>query len=63
MRRRPIPGLLTLLAAPLALAVLGGLAGCENDGPLEEAGEEVDEGLEDLGDELEDIGDDIDGGG
>lgn len=44
------------------LFALGGgavLTGCDNDGPLEEAGEEIDEAVDDAGDAIEDAGDDI----
>lgn len=43
------------LAAPLLLsAFLIALAGCDDDGPLENAGEEVDEAVENTGDAIED---------
>lgn len=40
-----------LLAGVLGLGV-GGLAGCESQGPFEEAGEEVDEAVDEFEDEL-----------
>jgi hypothetical protein len=36
-----------------------GLAGCEEEGPLEEAGEEVDEVFDEAEDDLEDVGEEI----
>jgi predicted small secreted protein len=47
-----------LLFVPLALGSLL-LAGCPDDGPLEEAGETIDEGLEDTGEALEDAAEEI----
>lgn len=47
----------------LLFALSGGiLAGCDNDGPAEEAGENIDEAMEDAGDAIEDAGDDDDDG-
>ncbi|HET6521031.1 MAG TPA: hypothetical protein VFG47_14595 [Geminicoccaceae bacterium] len=40
--------LLAALTLPLALAA------CDNDGPMEEAGESVDEAVEDAGEAVED---------
>lgn len=37
-----------------------GLAGCEEEGGFEQAGEEIDEAGEDVQDEMEDAGDDLD---
>jgi hypothetical protein len=52
--------------AALALALSMGLAGCEREGPVERAGEEVDEavntvrsGGETAGDKLDDAGDKV----
>lgn len=42
----------------LALSV-GMLAGCEQEGPAEEAGEEIDEAVEEAGDEMEEAGDEM----
>ena len=46
------------------LAALGtgalSLAACEEDGPLEEAGESADEAMEDADEALEDAGEDLD---
>jgi hypothetical protein len=39
----------------LALAIFGPF-GCE-EGPMEDAGEEIDDAAEDIGEELDDIGD------
>jgi len=41
------------LAALLGLG-FAALSGCDNDGPLEEAGEEIGDAVEDAGDEIED---------
>lgn len=49
-----------LSAAMLALAVSLGTAGCENEGPFEDAGEEIDDAADEVGDEIEDLGDRID---
>ena len=54
----------TLLMKKLALALLmammmGGLAACDNQGPAEEAGENIDESMEDAGDSLEEMGENI----
>ncbi|NEZ03118.1 hypothetical protein G4Y73_03010 [Wenzhouxiangella sp. XN201] len=53
-----------ILSALFALLfALGGsamLTGCEDQGPAEEAGEEIDEAIDDTGDAIEDAGDDID---
>ncbi|HMB73363.1 MAG TPA: hypothetical protein VKQ06_07310 [Gammaproteobacteria bacterium] len=42
------------LTLPLLLAGLSGLAACEDQGPLEQAGEEIDEAVEDIQTEGED---------
>ncbi len=44
-------------AALLAGILLVALPGCEEQGPLEEAGEEVDEAVEDTGEAIEDATD------
>ena len=54
----------TPLMKKLALALLmammmGGLAACVNQGPAEEAGENIDESMEDAGDSLEEMGENI----
>lgn len=44
------------------LFALGGgavLTGCEEKGPAEKAGEEIDEAVEDAGDAIEDAGDNV----
>jgi len=51
-------GKLTLAAyaaMPLALLALGG---CKDDGPMEDAGEAIDEAAEEVGDEIDDATDD-----
>lgn len=47
----------TLTASLLASVLVFALAGCDNDGPLEEAGEAVDDTVEDTGDAVEDATD------
>lgn len=41
----------------LALLLSMSMAGCEQEGPAEEAGEEIDQAIEKAGDELEEAGD------
>ncbi|MEE4304905.1 MAG: hypothetical protein V2J19_12230 [Wenzhouxiangella sp.] len=62
--------LFNILCALLLALSVGMLAGCEQQGPAEEAGEEVDEAVEEAGDnmeeaaeEVEDEVDDATGGG
>lgn len=45
-----------LFALLLALSA-GMLAGCEQQGPAEEAGENIDEAMEEAGDKMEEAGD------
>lgn len=48
------------------LFALGGgavLTGCENEGPAEEAGENIDDAIDDAGDAIDDAADDIDDDG
>lgn len=45
-----------LIAAPLAL---GTLASCDDDGPAEEIGEDIDEAAEDAGEAIEDAADEV----
>jgi hypothetical protein len=48
----------TLIAIAFAFGGFGTLAACDsNDGPLEEAGEELDDAAEDAADEVEDATD------
>lgn len=52
------------LAKKLAIALLmalmaGGLIACDNQGPAEEAGENIDESLEDAGEGMEELGEDM----
>lgn len=47
----------TLTASLLASVLVFALAGCDKDGPLENAGEEVDDAVEDAGDAVEDATD------
>lgn len=51
--------LLNILFAVLLALSVGVLAGCEEQGPAEEAGEEIDEAVDEAGDELEEAGDEI----
>ena len=46
-----------LIAALMASAFA--LTGCDNDGPMEEAGEEIDEAAENVEDGVEDAAEDI----
>lgn len=48
------------LAAVLGVLMMaGGLAACEEQGPAEEAGENIDESMEQAGENMEEMGDDI----
>ncbi len=44
----------TIIASLLASALMITLSGCDSDGPMEEAGEEMDEAVENTGDAIED---------
>ncbi|SFH97789.1 hypothetical protein [Modicisalibacter xianhensis] len=46
------------LVALMAMLV-GGIAGCEDEGPMEEAGESMDQAAENAGDSVEEMGEDI----
>jgi predicted small lipoprotein YifL len=46
-----------IAAAMLAAILLVALPGCDNQGPLEEAGENIDDGVRDTGDAIEDATD------
>lgn len=46
-----------LSATLFASVVVITLAGCDRDGPLEEAGEQMDDSIEDTGDAIEDATD------
>ncbi|MEQ5766423.1 hypothetical protein NFH98_02270 [Halomonas sp. H33-56] len=37
----------------------GGLAACEEEGPAEQAGEEMDQAVEDAGESMEDMGEEM----
>jgi predicted small secreted protein len=50
---------LRFVTAIVLIAGLGPLAGCDNRGTFEEAGEDVDEVLEDAGEAIEDAGEEI----
>jgi hypothetical protein len=43
----------------LALVSGGLLTGCNDPGPAEEAGQEIDQAVEEAGDELEEVGDEV----
>jgi predicted small lipoprotein YifL len=45
--------------AILFAAMSLGIAGCEKKGPLEEAGDAIEEGIEDVGDDLEDAAEEV----
>ncbi|MGQ7246866.1 hypothetical protein ACUN9Y_05965 [Halomonas sp. V046] len=45
--------------ALLVLLTAGGLAACDQDGPAEQAGENVDEAMDDASDSVEEMGDDM----
>lgn len=47
----------TIAAALLLSALMITLSACEEQGPMEEAGEEIDEGIEEAGDSIEDATD------
>lgn len=47
----------TIAAALLAGTLMITLSACEKQGPLEEAGEEIDDTIEDTGDAIEDATD------
>ncbi len=47
----------TIAAALLVSALMITLSACEEQGPLEEAGEEIDDKVEDTGDAIEDATD------
>lgn len=49
----------TLMMSLLAAMMTLGLAACEEEGPAEQAGEEVDEAMEEAGDSVEEMGDTI----
>ncbi|MGK2740882.1 hypothetical protein ACSHT0_08290 [Tepidicaulis sp. LMO-SS28] len=50
-----------ILATIAAILFAGGLvAACEEQGPAEQAGEQIDEGVEEMGDGMEDAGDEMD---
>ena len=52
--------LLKLLALVGIFALpFAGVAGCEEKGAFEEAGEDIDDAADDVGDNLEDAGDDM----
>lgn len=46
-----------LAAALLMSTLMFSLSACDNDGPLEDAGEEIDDSFEDAGDSFEDATD------
>ncbi|BBI48150.1 hypothetical protein HORIV_05710 [Vreelandella olivaria] len=54
----------TQLAKKLAIALFmalmaGGLVACDNQGPAEEAGENIDDATENAGESMEELGEDI----
>lgn len=48
-----------LSAAVLMVLLVGGLAACDNQGPAEEAGENIDNSMEDAGERIENAGENI----
>ncbi|MDX5365576.1 MAG: hypothetical protein LPK88_04025 [Alphaproteobacteria bacterium] len=46
----------TLLGIALILPLAGGLAACDDQGPMEEAGEELDQAAENIGEAFESDG-------
>lgn len=46
-------------AMALTTGVVFGTAGCKEEGPAEEMGEDLDEAMDDAGDAIEDAADDI----
>lgn len=60
MRTAMKRSLAVLAALPLASAPLWLLAGCDSEGPAEQAGEKIDEAADDVGDAVEDAADEID---
>ena len=48
-----------LSAAVLMALLAGGLAACDNQGPAEEAGENIDNSMEDAGESIENAGENI----
>lgn len=51
--------LFNILFSLLLAFSVGVLAGCEDQGPAEEAGENIDEAVEDAADEMEDAADEV----
>ena len=52
--------LMKKLAVALLMAMMmGGLAACDNQGPAEEAGENIDESAEEAGESMEELGEDM----
>lgn len=51
--------LFNILCALLLALSVGMLAGCEEQGPAEEAGEEIDEAVEEAGDEMEEAAEEV----
>lgn len=49
------------LTTALALTACLAFFACSNDGPAEEAGENIDEAADDVGDAVEDVVEEIDG--
>lgn len=48
-----------LSAAVLIVLLAGGLAACDNQGPAEEAGENIDNSMESAGESIENAGENI----
>lgn len=58
MKKNPIRNLSTIALLLVALIALP-LVGCEEKGPMEKAGESMDEAIDDARDAADEIGDDI----
>lgn len=57
MRKLANNGLFSIFFALLLALSVGVLAGCEDQGPAEEAGENVDEAVEEAGEQMEEAAD------
>lgn len=47
------------IAAAIVALAIAGLAGCEREGPMEQAGERIDNAAEEAGEKIEEAGDKI----
>lgn len=51
--------MIKVLIGAAGIAFLVAVTGCEDEGPAEKAGKQIDESAEEVGDKLEEAGDDI----